>query len=304
MRTVKAKWRRKRWGLKLGATRWITNLRFADDVLLIGTSLHQVRNMLQDVRAAARERGLELHPDKTKILSNATLRTGRPKATSTSIDDMDIGIVPLSGAWKYLGRQISFFNTHETEIDHRISTAWKKFHVHRAELTGKQYSINSRLRLFESTVSATMLYGCETWCLTKPLEDKIRRTQRRMLRMMVHTPRRRVNADQSQNASSDTSTSSSSSDSSRCSTQVSLEPWVDWVRRATRNAEQHLQRLHISDWVTAHRSAACNWLQRLQRPGNSWAHWALQWSPSEPHHRRRHGGQKKRWHEYVVNSLI
>ena len=150
-----------------------------------------------------------------------------------------------------------------------------------------------------------MLYGCETWCLTRPLEDKIRRTHRRMLRMMIHTPRRRVNADQSQKAPSDTSTtSSSSSDGSPCSTQVSLEPWVDWVRRSTRNAEQHLQRLHISDWVTAHRSSARNWLQRLQRPGSSWAHWALQWSPSEPHHRRRHGGQKKRWQDYVENYLI
>ncbi|CAK0821887.1 unnamed protein product [Prorocentrum cordatum] len=163
MRAVKSKRNRKGWGLNIGQARWITNLRFAVDVLLIGTSLCQVRNMLQGIRDAARERGLELHPDKTKILSIATMCTGRPKEAAVKVDDLNIKIIPSSGTWEYLGRQISFSNTHETQIDHIVSMAWTKLKIHRAEHTRNHYSINSRLRLFESTVSSTMLYGCEVY---------------------------------------------------------------------------------------------------------------------------------------------
>ena len=46
------------------------NLRFADDVLLIGKSLLKVTNMLKDVKEQVGMVGLELHMGKTKILSN------------------------------------------------------------------------------------------------------------------------------------------------------------------------------------------------------------------------------------------
>ena len=48
----------------------LQNLRFADDVLLIGNSLLEVTNMLKDVAEQAGMVGLQLHMGKTQILSN------------------------------------------------------------------------------------------------------------------------------------------------------------------------------------------------------------------------------------------
>ena len=119
---VKKEWLKKGWGLKLGFTECtqLTNLRFADDILLVAGTLRQTKAMLKNIKQAAAKVGLELHPDKTKILSNATRGTGRPKDTKVMIDGMSIEIVPYSGSVKYLGRLVGFDRPHDVEINNRI----------------------------------------------------------------------------------------------------------------------------------------------------------------------------------------
>eukprot|EP00959_Pyramimonas_sp_CCMP1952_P198581 4153800-Pyramimonas_sp.AAC.1 len=166
----------------------LTNLRFAGDILLVSSTLRQLKAMLRDIKCAAAKVGLELHPDNTKILSNATRGTGIPKE-------------PMVG----------FDRSHDVEINNRIRSPWKRFMQHRAELTDRSYPLNSRLRLFDSTVTATMLYGSATWVLTCELEDNIRRTQRQMLRMIIRMPRRREHRQPTTSSASSSSSSSSSS---------------------------------------------------------------------------------------------
>ena len=61
----------------------LTNLRFADDVLLFATSLPQLKTMIKELRDEAQRVGLELHPDKTKILHNIQRRKCMPEELST-----------------------------------------------------------------------------------------------------------------------------------------------------------------------------------------------------------------------------
>ena len=63
MREVKPEWVRKHMGLRVGHTDLcqLTNLRFADDLLLVAKTLPMIRTMLSDIAAAAARRGLELH---------------------------------------------------------------------------------------------------------------------------------------------------------------------------------------------------------------------------------------------------
>ena len=48
----------------------MTNLRFADELLLFSTSLEKLRYMLCEIKVSTEAVGLGIHPDKTKILSN------------------------------------------------------------------------------------------------------------------------------------------------------------------------------------------------------------------------------------------
>ena len=51
----------------------LTNLRFADDVLLFATSKEQLRKMLCEFKKSTEKVGLRIHPGKTKILSNQSI---------------------------------------------------------------------------------------------------------------------------------------------------------------------------------------------------------------------------------------
>ena len=95
------KWRKRKYGLRLGYVdrAHLTNLRFADDVILIGTSLTQIRRMLGDITGAARRTGLELHPRKTKILHNVETRRLKKSPEYTKVGDVDIEILAYTGTY-------------------------------------------------------------------------------------------------------------------------------------------------------------------------------------------------------------
>jgi hypothetical protein len=88
MRKVKAKWGSKQAGLSLlphqTTTNVLTNLRFADDLLLIATSLPQISDMIADLSKEAGQVGLQLHGGKTKILHNNCQTTDRRTTTQDS----------------------------------------------------------------------------------------------------------------------------------------------------------------------------------------------------------------------------
>ena len=64
----------------------LTNLRFADDVMLFATSKKQIRKMMCDFKKATEKVGLRIHPDKTKILSNqSTINSDTKKSILKSV---------------------------------------------------------------------------------------------------------------------------------------------------------------------------------------------------------------------------
>ena len=68
MRDVKMKWSNKKYGLQLGyGGETLTNLRFADDIVIIARTLPQIKQIIADVAAASAKSGLKLHPEKPKF---------------------------------------------------------------------------------------------------------------------------------------------------------------------------------------------------------------------------------------------
>ena len=257
---LKANWSHKNYGVQLGhtSTTILTNIRFADDVMLVASTLPQLTTMLTQLRQQAKQYGLELHPDKTKILTNLSKRRGRDARTSVDVDGEPVSILHYHQYVKYLGRKVCFDEYHKTELDNRIASAWGKFHLLRHELTSKHYPLNSRLKLFNSTITPTVMYGSAAWTMNKNMETTLQRAQRRMLRLIIGTPRRKTKQatpddNHSVHSTDDVASNTSSTNLEHLielTDQELLEPWPDFIKRATRTAEAHLERLNIEDWTT------------------------------------------------------
>ena len=167
----------------------LTNLRFADDVMLFATSKEQIRKMMCEFKKATEKVGLRIHPDKTKILSNQS-NTNSDTKRYIKIGEMSIEILTRNESVKYLGQRISFHQQETLEIKSRIRAAWATFHKYRQELTSKNYMLKHRLRLFDATVSPTICYATGTWTPNKEHERMIQSTQRKMLRFIIQTGRK------------------------------------------------------------------------------------------------------------------
>ena len=117
----------------------MTNLRFADDLLLVGRSLHQVKVMLGDLMAETRKTGLEVHQGKTNILWNGVGRNTEDKYMK--IQGQDFELLAPSASTEYLGRCLAMNGIHDIELNSRISKAWRKIAVYRKELIDKAYPL-------------------------------------------------------------------------------------------------------------------------------------------------------------------
>ena len=179
------KWQENKKGIRLSDNTedCLTNLRFADDVLLFSTSLRKLRDMLCDFKTSTEELGLGIHPDKTKILSNQD----KVKEKELTVDNIQIEILRKSDSARYLGQKVTFEDQETEEVKNRLKAAWAAFHKYRQELTSKDYRLCHRLRLFNMVITPTMTYASGTWTLTQKHEKMIRTAQRKMLRLIIQT---------------------------------------------------------------------------------------------------------------------
>jgi hypothetical protein len=111
----------------------LTNLRFADDVLLIAGSKSDITKMIKDLKTEARYYGLTLHVGKTNVLTDCLVN--RP--TSLDCDGQSVKVLDTGSAERYLGRQLAVKNCHQTELANRIGVGWKAFFKFKATLCNR-----------------------------------------------------------------------------------------------------------------------------------------------------------------------
>jgi hypothetical protein len=106
----------------------------------------------------------------------------------------------------------------EIELNHRIAHAWGKFHQHRQVLLNRNVPIHLRLKLFDSTVSPTVLYGMAVLPLTAAQLQRLGAVQRRMLRNITGWVR------------------------------IGDEPWEETMRRMKHRVERALGQHSVQGW--------------------------------------------------------
>ena len=148
----------------------LTDADFADDLALLADNDKNAEALLLLLEAAADAVGLQVNYGKTNymVFSQANTKiTGKNGAELEAVSD-----------FKYLG---SWLASSSTDLNIRIAQAWSA-HNKLDKVWKSTLTRNMKIRLFQSLVLSILLYGAETWTLTKTLQRKLDGVFTRMLR--------------------------------------------------------------------------------------------------------------------------
>ena len=258
-----------------GAVPKMTNVRFADDLLLFAKTCDEAVDMLEILTRILRRYGLELNVKKTKMLSTVVTDN------ETVLVDTDGGFVELVAAGrthKYLGRSwpgnLRFRG--QAAVDHRVTCAWAKFRSLQGTLLDRNISVKLRLKLFNTTVTPAAAYSLETCPLSQHQLDRLDIVQKRMLRRIVGWI---GDADDS---------------------------WEDMGRRMKVRLQTALQLHPVEDWSRVIRRRKIALLHRITSDlAPTLTKLAHSWSPvacaaqTGSHPRRTPGRPRRRWNDEI-----
>jgi len=247
----------------------LTNLRFADDCILFAQSKLDAQKMLKAFMEVSAEYGLQLHPSKTKLMAWQSCSFG---CASVSVGGKLFLILHATDYERYLGRKLCLQECHATEMQNRFAAGWGKFQSFKRELTGKEYDLRSRLRLFEAVVSTTVLYGACTWAMTRGMAEQLDIARRKMLRYVLRIFRR---------------------------TTGELESWVEFMQRCARVIGRSDVAFGLDSWSLQARAKKWSFAGELvRRTDGRWSQIVLNWTPSSG--QRNVGRPLTRWCDDII----
>src|SRR5579872_3218943 len=159
--------------------RHVSNLRFADDIDLMGETVVDAQDLLDAVQDSSRRHGLEINREKTKIM----LVAKESRDITISINDQKLEQV---SHFKYLGTEVTQENSSLTDIRCRTAQALATTSNLRVIWRNRYISLKTKLRLLDCLIIPIALYGCETWTLNNSDLKKIQSFGMKCLRAVLN----------------------------------------------------------------------------------------------------------------------
>ena len=151
----------------------ITDADYADDIAILANTPVQAETLLLILERATAGIGLHINAHKTEYM--CFNQTG-------DISTLGGNSLKLVDKFNYLGSSVS---STEKDIDTPLSKAWTPINklsvIWKSDLTNKM-----KLSFFQAVVVSILLYGCNTWTLTKWLEKKLDGNYTRMQRAILN----------------------------------------------------------------------------------------------------------------------
>jgi hypothetical protein len=154
----------------------LRHLDYADDIALVSSDINELQSMLDDLIAECQKIGLQINSTKTKWMSTTTGQA--IQMNGINIQQVDSFI--------YLRQLINQPRDHNKEVGRRIGAAWASFGKARQLLTMQRIPMNIKRQYYYQCIVPTLLYGCESWALTKTTELRLARCQWAMERRLLN----------------------------------------------------------------------------------------------------------------------
>jgi hypothetical protein len=166
-------------GFRVGGVN-INNLRYADDTTLLANSSDKLQILLDKVVEESEKRGLKVNETKTFCMV-ISCKKSTPEC-NIFIHGRKIKQVEQ---FSFLGSLMTSDGKCDLEIKRRIGIAKTAFQNMKSVLLSKRISVQSRLRILKCYIWSTLMYGCETWTISKGSQEKIEAAEMWFLRRML-----------------------------------------------------------------------------------------------------------------------
>ena len=156
----------------------ITDLDFADDIVLLGSTIPKAQKLVNSLEKAALKVGLRINQSKTEYILVGDWGDKKQR-------DIKIAAGPLKRVedYKYLG---SWLLNSTIDFKIRKDLAWvaikKLYRVWRSSVIKREVKVN----LFLATIESILLYNATTWTMTKTLETSLDGAYTKLLRYALN----------------------------------------------------------------------------------------------------------------------
>ena len=168
-------------GIKVGGYN-MNNIRYADDTVLIADNEKELQEMLDTVVRESEKKGLSLNKKKTEVMV-ISKKNCMPACNIV----MNGTVLKQVHKFNYLGSLITSDGRCINEIKRRMAQVKASFQNMKSILTNKRMSLGVRKRVLQCYIEPILLllYGCESWSMTKQTLTSIEAMEMWFLRRML-----------------------------------------------------------------------------------------------------------------------
>ena len=152
-------------GIRWQFTSKLEDLDFADDVALVASRVMDMQTKVENLNINGKKTGLKINLGKTVVM-----KWNVNPGIKIQLEGSDINEVEK---FVYLGATVTTTGGTGEDISARLGKAQAIFCNLKNIWSNSQLSINTKLRIFRSSVLTVLLYGCETWRMIKSDETKL-----------------------------------------------------------------------------------------------------------------------------------
>jgi len=167
----------KKRGLTWRLQESLEDMEYAYDVCLVSHKYEHMCRKLDDLWKESKKAGLEINSSKTEELRVNTIVKQRLRLNGEDIK--------RSSDFCYLCSIVAEDGGTSKEVNVRIQTARESFSKLRSVWLSKSLRKGTKIRTFDACVKSILLYGCETWLVTKDIKRKLQTFVNRCLRYIL-----------------------------------------------------------------------------------------------------------------------
>ena len=137
----------------------LEDLDFADNLALLSHTLQHMQEKTSQLCIYAQQVGLNVSQKKTKVMM---LNVSNPAAVKVNGEDL-----PTAEGFTSFGSTVRHDGRADSDIRNRLSKDRNAFRMLNRVWKSSQYSTKTTLRLYQSCILSTFLYGSECWKMTE-----------------------------------------------------------------------------------------------------------------------------------------